>query len=175
MECLFSKRLRQIWIFHYHTWSPGSVPGSGFWMVFRFDRCTSCCMWGKLTGIIHCFRIYFCYAHALLSEVFLWCYLCQRWLWCSPEVVDCNKKLLCLTVNLYFIYYFENTAESPALKIWHIRLACRITKSTNTLGVCNTYCFSTATIVARTRLNATLYVHCMYCLILRMCTNHCSS
>jgi hypothetical protein len=30
---------------------------------------------------------------------------------------------------------------------------------------CNTYCFSTAIIVARTRLNVTLYVHCLSCLV----------
>ena len=29
--------------------------------------------------------------------------------------------------------------------------------------MCNTYCFSTATIVARTRLSVTLNVHCLYC------------
>ena len=33
----------------------------------------------------------------------------------------------------------------------------------HTLRICNTYCFSTATMVARTRLNATLYVHCLFC------------
>ena len=32
---------------------------------------------------------------------------------------------------------------------------------THTLRTCNTYCFSTATIVARTRLNLTLCVHCL--------------
>jgi len=31
------------------------------------------------------------------------------------------------------------------------------------LKICNTYCFSIATIVARTLLNVTLYVHCLYC------------
>jgi len=31
------------------------------------------------------------------------------------------------------------------------------------LSICNTYCFSTATMVARTRLNVTLYVHCQSC------------
>ena len=34
-----------------------------------------------------------------------------------------------------------------------------------TLGICNTYCFSTATVVVRTRLNVTLYVHCLSCSI----------
>jgi hypothetical protein len=31
-----------------------------------------------------------------------------------------------------------------------------------TLGICNTYCFSTATVVALTRLNVTLHVRCRY-------------
>jgi hypothetical protein len=31
------------------------------------------------------------------------------------------------------------------------------------LRICNTYCFSTTTMVARTRLNVTLYVHCLSC------------
>jgi hypothetical protein len=37
----------------------------------------------------------------------------------------------------------------------------------HTLGICNTYCFSTATMVARRRLNITLYVHvhCLSCYI----------
>jgi len=34
----------------------------------------------------------------------------------------------------------------------------------HTLRICNTCCFSTATMVARTRLTVTLYVHCLYCL-----------
>jgi len=29
--------------------------------------------------------------------------------------------------------------------------------------VCNIYCFSAATVVAQTRLNVTLYVHCLSC------------
>ena len=33
----------------------------------------------------------------------------------------------------------------------------------HTLRICNTYCFSTATIDAGTRLNVTLYVHCLSC------------
>ena len=42
--------------------------------------------------------------------------------------------------------------------------ACWIPKATNTLRICNTYCFSIATMVARTRLNVTLHVHCLFCL-----------
>jgi len=33
----------------------------------------------------------------------------------------------------------------------------------HTLKICNTDCFYTATIVARTRLSVTLYVHCLTC------------
>ena len=35
----------------------------------------------------------------------------------------------------------------------------------HTLRICNTYCFSIATMVTRTRLNVTLYAHCLSCCI----------
>jgi hypothetical protein len=39
-----------------------------------------------------------------------------------------------------------------------------INKATDTRSeLCNTYCFSTATMVTRTRLNATLHEHCLSC------------
>jgi hypothetical protein len=31
----------------------------------------------------------------------------------------------------------------------------------HTLRICNSYCFSTAAVITRTLLNATLYVHCL--------------
>ena len=37
--------------------------------------------------------------------------------------------------------------------------------------MCNTYCFSTATMVSRTRLSVTLHVHCLSCLILNFTVN----
>ena len=42
-------------------------------------------------------------------------------------------------------------------------IACWIPKTTNTQSVCNTYCFSTTTMVAQTRLNVTSYVNCLSC------------
>ena len=44
-------------------------------------------------------------------------------------------------------------------------LRCWITKTTHTLRICNTYCFSTATMLTRKRLCVTLYVglHCFSC------------
>ena len=40
----------------------------------------------------------------------------------------------------------------------NMRIACWILKATNTLRMCNTYCFSTATVVTRMRLNVTQYI-----------------
>ena len=46
--------------------------------------------------------------------------------------------------------------------MWRMRIACWITKCyKHTPTICNTYCFSSATVVARTRLHVTLYVHCL--------------
>jgi len=48
--------------------------------------------------------------------------------------------------------------------IRRIRIACRIPKATmHTLRLCNTYCFSTTTTIARTRHNVSLYVRCPSC------------
>ena len=56
--------------------------------------------------------------------------------------------------------------DRPRMTIWRMRMAYWIPKATNThtLRICNTYCFSTATMVARRRPNVTLYVHCLSCL-----------
>ena len=43
----------------------------------------------------------------------------------------------------------------------HFTLATKGCKQT--LRICNTCCFSTATTVARRRLNVTLYAHCLSC------------
>jgi hypothetical protein len=45
------------------------------------------------------------------------------------------------------------------MTIWGMRIACWIPKATNTFTICNTYCSSTAAMVARIRLNVTLYVY----------------
>jgi hypothetical protein len=57
---------------------------------------------------------------------------------------------------------------------WRVRFGCWINKATDThthtvslsLRICNIYCFSTAKMVARTRLNVTLHVHCLCCPLL---------
>jgi hypothetical protein len=49
---------------------------------------------------------------------------------------------------------WKNVAEPNWLQmtIWRIRIACWIPQSTNDFRICNTYCFCTAKIYARTRL-----------------------
>jgi hypothetical protein len=59
----------------------------------------------------------------------------------------------------------------PRMTTCRKSIACWIPKATNTHTqthththkLCNTHCFSTATMVARTRLNVTLYVQCLAC------------
>ena len=60
-----------------------------------------------------------------------------------------------------------NPDDRPQMTIWRIRIACWILKLTKILRIWNSYCFYTATGVARTRLNVTLYVHCLSCCTLK--------
>ena len=53
------------------------------------------------------------------------------------------------------------------MTMWRMRIACWITKATDTIF--NTYCFSTATVVMRTRLNLTSCVTYIAYLILPQC------
>jgi hypothetical protein len=55
-----------------------------------------------------------------------------------------------------------------------MRFTCWITKATDILIICNSYCFSTATVGTRTRLSGTLYVQC-YVVKLLVCLCVCSS
>ena len=61
----------------------------------------------------------------------------------------------------------------PQATIWRMRVACWRPKATNTLRLCNTHCFLTATTVARTGLSITLCVQCLSCSYL--IPLHCSS
>jgi len=53
--------------------------------------------------------------------------------------------------------------DGPQATIRRTRFACWITRTTDTLRICNTYCFSAAKMVTRTGLDVTLYVHCLSC------------
>jgi hypothetical protein len=51
--------------------------------------------------------------------------------------------------------------DRPHMKIWRMRIAGRILAATNTTQNMYFYSFSSATLVARTRLNVSFYVHCL--------------
>ena len=83
----------------------------------------------------------------------------------TKVVKELKTRILC-SVTLFF---FENRAVyeikcknvrcMPQMTKWQIRTKCRIPKSTHThththtFTICNTECFSTATMVARMRLS----------------------
>ena len=77
-----------------------------------------------------------------------------------------NHSLLLKNRAIYEIMW-KNTVQPgrPHITIWRMPIECRITKATNTHTICSTYCFSTAQMVARIRLNVTLYIYCLYCII----------
>ena len=51
------------------------------------------------------------------------------------------------------------------MTIWRMRIASWVPMATHSLTICNTHCFSTATMVERTRLIIRFYVHFLSCLI----------
>ena len=53
--------------------------------------------------------------------------------------------------------------DRPQMTIWRFPIACWMPKATNKLKLCNTYRFSTVTVVSPARLSVTLYVHCLSC------------
>ena len=54
------------------------------------------------------------------------------------------------------------------MAIRRMRIACWIPKAKkHTLRICNTHCFSTATMVARTHLTVTLHIHCLPRMLLK--------
>jgi len=60
---------------------------------------------------------------------------------------------------------WKNIVESggPQMTIWRLRIACWITRGTITFRLCNTYGFSTATIVAQRA--SLLYYTYMACFV----------
>jgi hypothetical protein len=65
------------------------------------------------------------------------------------------------------------TDDNIIRRLW---FACWITKTIDThTHTCSTYCFSTATVVSRTRLNVTLYVHCLTCFCIAYTGSTCLS
>ena len=80
-------------------------------------------------------------------------------IWCSITSFSESRKV--------YEIMWKNMVESnrPQMIMRPMRFACWITRTTDTLIIFNTYYFSTTTMVKRTRLNVTLYVHCLSCSI----------
>jgi hypothetical protein len=58
--------------------------------------------------------------------------------------------------HVYKIMWKNTVRRSkPQNRIWRMRIAGWITKATNTLTICNNYCFSTATVVTRKHFSVT--------------------
>jgi hypothetical protein len=98
------------------------------------------------------------------SVLLLW-YLAQlflQWGMFQTFVVEKIKTYILCSVTFYRIScrLLENVEKCGTARqatddniIRRMRFACWITKATNTLGICNIYCFATVTVVTRTRLS----------------------
>jgi hypothetical protein len=64
--------------------------------------------------------------------------------------------------HIFYFYFFSPENRAVYEIMWKNRYSQ--TGHRHTLRICNTYCCSTATMVMWTRLNITLYVHCLSCL-----------
>jgi hypothetical protein len=119
----------------------------------------------RITGTLHEDR----YTFMIISGSFF-----LEWEKFRRKFVEKVKTHILLSIPFFLkLYHLWGNGErfcraERATTIWRIRVACWITKATHphthTHAVCNIYCFSTATMVARTRLIISLYVHCLYCL-----------
>ena len=79
--------------------------------------------------------------------------------WKSNHIIYVLWSFFLKSCHLWDIV--ENVGRTKQVKrdniLWHMRFACWIKKSyRHTLRICNTYCFSAATMIARKRLSVTL-------------------
>ena len=104
------------------------------------------------------------YFRSYLVQFFL------EWEMFQIKVVEKIKThILCSFLNRSFYEITWKNIAQPGrsqVTICRVRIACWIPKITNihTLRICKIYCFSTATMAARTRLNITFYAHRLPCL-----------
>jgi hypothetical protein len=98
--------------------------------------------------------------------------MCRTFLLRIKNISDKRYRLLCsifffLENHVVYEIMWKNVVErgKPQMRLWRMRIACWIPKATNTHSGCIILiAFPTATMVARTHLNVTLYVHCLSCL-----------
>ena len=91
----------------------------------------------------------------------------------SDKTVQKIKTHMLGWITFFFEYHavyeimWKNVVEPVRSRtpIWYKRIECWTPRlQTHTHNMCKTYCFPTAKMVTGTRLNVTLYVHCLSCL-----------
>jgi hypothetical protein len=117
------------------------------------------------------------------TTIHFWIYLAQfflEWEMLQEKVVEKVRTYVSCSVT----FFFENRAVyeimrnnivgpgRPQMTIWRMHIAWWMptNKSTNTHThtICNSYCFYTATVFARKRLNVPVYVRCLSCFSCRV-------
>jgi len=93
----------------------------------------------------------------------------------SEKICRRNHNTRFMFCNFFILFFFncavceimwKNMAEPARLQvlIWRVSVACWIARASNPiLRICNSYCFHTAAVVAKFRLNVSLYMHCLSC------------
>ena len=92
----------------------------------------------------------------------------------TKAVEKIKTHILCSITFLFenravYEIMWKNIVERgrPHTTIRRMRIACWVLKATDThSGICNTYCFSTVTMVAGKRLSITLHAHCLSCWVM---------
>ena len=154
-------------------------------MSFKLLQVASSCYFQAQTSL-NCRHLFCRYIFTVQRErhfmpsLILYCNRYSTKLWLIFRVLKINKKIIFLyhcqwKSYLSCIHTHTHTHTNTNITQTHTHTPHTHTHTntqihththihTNTLRICNNYCLSTAIMFTRTRHNATLYVHCMYCL-----------
>ena len=98
----------------------------------------------------------------------------------SHNVVEKNKTHILCSVTFFWKWcHFLGNVEkygragqaTDGSVVGCMRFACWMTRATDTLRICNSYCLSVATVVTWMCLSVMSYVRCLSCYILPMLSN----
>jgi len=82
----------------------------------------------------------------------------------NTRFIFCNFFLTFVFKCAVYEVMWKNMVDPGRLQvlIWRVSIDCRIPRATNpSFGICNSYCFYTAAVVAEMCLIVSLYVHCL--------------
>ena len=107
-------------------------------------------------------------------------FILSRWIF--PQNNKCSRQNFRENHNTHFM--FNNYFFFKSYRLWdkkekycragqatdenmaHAHFMLNIWSTKRTLRICDTYCFSTATIVEQTFLSVKLYKHCLFCIVI---------